>query len=132
MNFQHYSEIEFKRLRMITTVFYLYVSLSDWLTAIFVSPWKNQKYLLTINMFTPLLQVKLIWRNNTVFTKKNTVEESISCTIFFLQLCGWVQKQPFGGAPKGTCYNMMRKAFKNPSREVHFLLMAQFTGLQCW
>ena len=93
------------------------------LTTIFVNPWKNQKYLFIINLFTPLLQMKLFWRNNIAFTKKciiyllvlywkltfpnftsqltSTVEESISCT-FFLQLCRCIQKQPFGGAPKST------------------------------
>ena len=94
------------------------------LTIIFVNPWKSQKYLLIINLPTPLLQIKLFWGNNIAFTKKriiylitlylkltfpnlisqlmSIVEESISCTLFFLQLCGCVQKQPYGGAPKST------------------------------
>ena len=84
-----------------------------------------------INLFTSLLQMKLFLRNNIAFAKKCTVEESISCTIF-LQLSGCVQKQPFGGAPQSMFYYMMRKTFKNSSREVHFLVRAQFTGLQCW
>ena len=109
-----------------------YISLSDWLTTIFVNPWKNQKYLYIINLFTFLLQMKLFLRNNIAFTKKRTVEESISCTILFLRLCCCVQKQPFGGAPESMCYSMMRKAFKNSSRGVHFLVRAQFTDLQCW
>ena len=33
---------------------------------------KNNKYLLTINLFTPLLQRKLFWRNNITFTRKCT------------------------------------------------------------
>ena len=78
------------------------------------------------------LSLRTRYATHTAFTKKYTVEESISCAIFFLQLCGWVQKQPFGRAPKGTCYYMMRKALKNSNREVHFLVRAQFTGLQCW
>ena len=109
-----------------------YISLSYWLTTIFVNPWKNQKYLYIINLFTFLLQMKLFLRNNIAFTKKRTVEESISCTILFLRLCCCVQKQPFGGAPESMCYSMMRKAFKNSSRGVHFLVRAQFTDLQCW
>ena len=39
---------------------------------------KNHKYLLTINLFTPLLQIKLFWRNNITFTRKFTIEEWIS------------------------------------------------------
>ena len=74
----------------------------------------------------------ILTKQYIAFTKKCTVEESISCTIFFLQLCGWVQKQPFGGAPRSTCYYMMRKYLKNSSREIHFLVRVQFTGLQCW
>ena len=109
-----------------------YVSLSDWLTTIFVNPWKNQKYLFIINLFTSLLQMKLFSRNDIAFVRKCTVEESISCTIFFLRLCDCVQKQPFGGSPESTCYYMMRKAFKNSSREVHCLVRAQFTGLERW
>ena len=85
-----------------------------------------------MNLFTSLLQMKLFLRNNIVVTKKYTVEELISCTIFFLRLCGWVQKQPFGGAPESICYYMKRKAFKNSSTEVHFLVRAQLTDLQCW
>ena len=120
------------------------------LTIIFVNPWKNQKYLVIFNLFTPLLQMKPFWRNNIAFTKKgiiyllvpylkltfpnftsqlmSAVEESVSCT-FFLQLCGCVQKQPFGGAPKSTCNE---KRLQNSSREVHFSIRVQFTGLQCW
>ena len=66
--------------------------------------------------------MKLFLRNNIAFTKKCTVDESISCRIFFLLLCGCIQKQPFGGASESTSYSMMRKAFKNSSREVHFQL----------
>ena len=84
-----------------------------------------------INLFTSLLQMKLFLGNNIAFTKKCTVEEPISCTTFLLRLCGCVQKQPFGGAPESTCYYMIRKAFKNSSREGYFLVTAQFTGLQC-
>ena len=98
----------------------------------FLNPWKNQKYLFIINLFTSVLQMKLFLRNSIAFTKKCFVEESISCSILFLRLCGCVQKQPFGGAPESTCYYMTRKAFKNSSREVHVLVRAQFTGLQCW
>ena len=76
--------------------------------------------------------MKLFLRNNVAFARKCTLEESILCKMFFLRLCGCVQKQPFGGAPERTCYYMMGKAFKNSSREIHFLLRAQFTGLQCW
>ena len=66
-----------------------YISLIDWLTTFFVNPWKNQKYLFIINLFTFLLQIKLFLRNNIAFAKKCTVEESISCRIFFLRLCCW-------------------------------------------
>ena len=45
-----------------------YVSLSDWLTTIFVNPWKNQKYPFIINLFASLLQMKLFLRNNKAFT----------------------------------------------------------------
>ena len=45
-----------------------HVSLSDWLTTIFVNPWKNQKYFFFINLFTSLLQMKLFLRNNIIFT----------------------------------------------------------------
>ena len=82
-----------------------YVSLSDLLTTIFVNPWKNQKYLSIINLFTSLLQMKLflLFLNNIAFTKKCAVEESISFTIFFLQMsCD--QKHPFRGSPESTCY----------------------------
>ena len=54
------------------------------------------------------------------FPKKCTVEESISFTIFFLWLCCYVHKQSFVGGPESMCYYMMRKAFENFSREVHF------------
>ena len=92
-NFQHYFEIEFlsspKKMKncipshlfvnmWLQKLSWCYVSLSDWLTTIFVNPWKNQKYLFIINLFTSLLQMKLFLRNNSVFTKKCTVEESIS------------------------------------------------------
>ena len=103
-----------------------HVSLSVWLTTIFVNPRKNQKYLFFINLFTSLLQMKLFLGNNIAFTKKCTVEEPISCTTFLLRLCGCVQKQSFGGAPESTCYYMIRKAFKNSSREGYFLVTAQF------
>ena len=109
-----------------------YMSLSGWLTTIFANPWKNSKYVFIFNLLTSLQQMKLFLQNNIAFTKKCTAEESISCTIFFLRLCDWVQKQPFGGAPESTCCYMMRKAFKNSSREVHFSVMAQFTDMQCW
>ena len=51
-----------------------YASLSDWFTTVFVILWKNHKYLLTINLCTPLLQMKLFWRNNVTFTRKCTTE----------------------------------------------------------
>ena len=76
--------------------------------------------------------MKSFLRNNIAFAKKCIIEESISCTILFLRLCGCVQKQLFGGAPESKCYYMMRKALKNYIREVHLLVRAQFTGLQCW
>ena len=107
------------------------------LTTIFVNPWKNQKYLLIINMFTPLLQMKLFWRNNIAFTGKriiyllvlylklafpnftsqliSTVEQSISCILFFFQLCGWVQKQLFGGARESTCDEKRLEKFQQTS-----------------
>ena len=69
--------------------------------------------------------MKSFLRNNIAFAKKCTVEESISCTIFFLFLCGCVQKLPFGGAPESTRYYMMRNFFKNSSREVNLLVRAQ-------
>ena len=75
--------------------------------------------------------------NETILTKQCSfheevyLEESISCTLFFLKLCGWVQKQPFGGALKSMCYYMMKKDLKNSSIDVHFSVRAQFTGLQC-
>ena len=50
-----------------------------------------------------LLQPKLFLRKNIAFTNI-TVEESISCTLFFLQLSGCVQKQPFEGVPENMCY----------------------------
>ena len=109
-----------------------YISLSDWLTTIFVNPWKNQKYLFIINLFTSLLQMKLSLQNNIAFTKKGTVEEWISWTIFFLRLCYCVQKQPFGRTPENTSNYMLKKAFQNSSKEVHFSVRVQFTGLQCW
>ena len=64
--------------------------------------------------------------NETILTKQRScheevyLEESISCTLFFLKLCGWVQKQPFGGAPKSTCYYMMKKDMKNSSNRCSF------------
>ena len=51
-----------------------YVSLSDWLTTIFLNPWKNQKYLFIINLFTYLLQMKLFLRNNIAFRKKDSLD----------------------------------------------------------
>ena len=136
-NFQHYFEIEFlsSPLKKWKTVFLrIYFLIYDYKSCltVFVNPWKNQKYLFIINLFTSLLQMKLFLRNNIVATKKCTVEELISCTMFFLRLCGWVQKQPFGGASESTCYYMMRKSFKNSSTEVHFLVRVQLTDLQCW
>ena len=74
--------------------------------------------------------MKLFLQNSISFIKERTVEESISCTIFFLRLCGCVQKQLFGGALESTFYYMKRKAFKNPNREVDVLVRAQVTGLQ--
>ena len=90
-----------------------------------------------INLFTPLLQIKLFWRNNKAFTRKciiyllvlylklmfpnftsqlmSAVGESISCTLFFLQLCGCVQNQPFGGAPKSTCGEKRLQKFQQRS-----------------
>ena len=47
-------------------------------TTIFINPWKNEKYLLINNLFPPLLQMKLFWRNNIAFTKK--------CIIYLLVL----------------------------------------------
>ena len=51
-----------------------YVSLSDWLTTIFLNPWKNQKYLFIINLFPYLLQMKLFLRNNMAFHKKDSLD----------------------------------------------------------
>ena len=39
-----------------------YIALSDLLTTIFVSPWKNQIYLFIINLFTSLIQIKLFFK----------------------------------------------------------------------
>ena len=83
---------------------------------------KKSEISVIINLFTSVLQMKLFLQNNIAFTKKCAVKESISCTIFSLLLCGCVQKQSFRGAPEITCYYMIRKAFKNSSREVHFLV----------
>ena len=101
-----------------------YESLSDWLTTtIFVNPWKNQKYLFIINLLTSLLQMKLFLRNN--IAKMCAVKESISCTIFFLRLCGCVQKQPFAEPPESTCcYEFQQRS--------SILVRVQIAGLQCW
>ena len=48
------------------------------LTTIFVNPWKNQKHQFIINLFTPVLQMKLFWWNNIAFTKE--------CIIYLLVL----------------------------------------------
>ena len=121
------------------------------LTTIFVSPWKNQKYLFIINLFTPLLQMKLFWRNNIAFTKKciiyllvlyskltfpnftsqlmSTVEESISWHYFSCSCAAVFRSSHLEGLRK---VRVMRKDLKNSSRQVHFSIRVQFTGLQCW
>ena len=48
--------------------------------------------------------MKLFLQNNIIFSKKCTVEKLISYTIFFFQLCDWVQKQSFGGDLESTDY----------------------------
>ena len=118
-NFQHYFEIEFlsslENMKncipshlfldvWLQKLYSCYVSLSHWLTTIFLNPWENQKYLFIINLFTSLLQMKLFLQNNIAFTKKCAVNESISCKILFLRLCGCVQRKPFGGPLESTCY----------------------------
>ena len=95
-NFQQYFEIEFlfspklnEKLHLshvfldiwLQKVFYLAVRIISDELLFFANPWKNQKYLFT-NLFTPLLQMTLFLWNNIAFIKC-TVEESISCSIFF-------------------------------------------------
>ena len=45
----------------------------------------------------------------------STAEQSISCTLFFWQLYGCVQKQPFGGALKSTCDEERLEKFQQRS-----------------
>ena len=75
-----------------------------------------------------LLQLKLLLRKNIAFTNI-TVEESISYTIIFLQLCGCVHKQPFGGVLENcqpncvgyvvTCQRTLRASLLTFQRALH-------------
>ena len=72
---------------------YVAVSIIKWLiNYYFWQPLKKSEISIT-NLFAPLLQMKLFLRNNIAFNKKCTVEVSISCTISFLLLCGWLSSE---------------------------------------
>ena len=93
--------------------------LSDWLTILFLSILeKNQKYLFIINLLTFLLQMKFFLRNNIAFKKSRFhahTYSSCDCAAAFIS----------------SHLEGLRKVRVtiNSSREVHFLVRAQITGL---
>ena len=115
-NFPNYFEIEFLSYPKMNgkTVFpHIYFLTSDYKSclAVCIIKWMINYYFCQslkkseISIYqpvTPLLQMKLFLQNNITFSKKCTVEKLISHTIFFFQLCDWVQKQSFGGDPEST------------------------------
>ena len=138
MNFQHYFQIKFlsspkKMKNCIPSNLFLdiwlqklsscYVSLSNWLTTIFVNPWKNQKYLFVISLFTSLLQMELFLRNNIVFTKTDMCSRRVDSSC-----CDCAAE-----FRNSRLEGFWKVRFTiNFSRDVHFLVRAQITGLQCW